>query len=164
MAKIIYTKINKIIVDALKAHPEGLIASEIAEIVGMPILPGHLTGTVKKGLIEVIGEREIIKPASRKVAVYKVIAADPIEGAKYTENEIAILEALKVLGDPKFTLKGLAEAMGKEKLTSGHTNGLVKKGNIVVVEDESALVPATIKVSRNVYGFVADVPADAEVR
>ena len=54
--------------------------------------------------------------------------------------------------------------MGRAKLTSGHTNGLVKKGNIVVVEDESALVPATIKVSRNVYGFVADVPADAEVR
>ena len=162
--KITYTKINKIIVDVLKEHPDGLISAEIAEIAGVPVLSGHLKSTVDKGLIEVIGEREIIRPTTRKVSVYRVISAAPIEGMKYTENEAAIMEALAKFDNPKFTLAGLAEAMGREKLTSGHTNGLVKKGNIEVVAGEHAVVPATTKVSRNVYAFVADLPADAVVR
>lgn len=164
MAKVIYTKINKVIVDILKEHPDGLTLAEISEIAGFEIKPGHATGTAKKGLIEVIGVRDVIKPSVRKVAVYEIINANPIDGAKYTENETGVLAALAKFENPKFTLRDLAAALGKERLTSGHTNGLVKKGNIKVVEGEAALVPATIEVSRNVYGFVADLPADAEVR
>ena len=60
-----------------------------------------------------------------------------------------------------FTLAELAAAMNKERLTSGSINGLVKKGNIAKGENDRT-IEVTTKSSVNVYGFVKDIPADAE--
>ena len=62
-----------------------------------------------------------------------------------------------------FTLAELAAAMNKERLTSGSINGLVKKGNIAKGENDRT-IEVTVKSSVNVYGFVKDIPADAEIR
>jgi hypothetical protein len=53
--------------------------------------------------------------------------------------------------------------MNKERLTSGSINGLVKKGNIAKGEADRT-IDVMVKSSVNVYGFVKDLPADAEVR
>ena len=53
--------------------------------------------------------------------------------------------------------------MNKERLTSGSINGLVKKGNVAKGEADRT-IDVMVKSSVNVYGFVKDLPADAEVR
>jgi hypothetical protein len=53
--------------------------------------------------------------------------------------------------------------MGKERMTSGSINGLVKKGNIAKGENDRT-IDVFVKASVNLYGFVKDIPADAEVR
>ena len=126
MAKqTVFTQTDKAIVSALKGAADGLTLAELNEVTGMEIKSGHVVGAAKKGLIEVIGEREVERPAKRKVATYV--------------------------------------ALNKERMSSGSINGLVKKGNITKGENDREI--ATIaKSSVNVYGFVKDIPADAEIR
>ena len=168
MAKqTVFTKVDKAIVEALKVTPEGLILAELNEATGLEVKSGHVVGATKKGLIEVIGEREIQRPAKRKVSTYVFVTADALLNAEgkafnYTDNEKALLAAAATIeGD--FTLAELAIVMNKERLTSGSINGLVKKGNITKGENDRTIDVMT-KVSVNVYGFVKDIPADAEVR
>ena len=168
MAKqTVFTKTDKSIVEALKGAVEGLTLSELNEATGIEIKSGHVVGAVKKGLIEAIGEREVTRPAKRKVATYVFVTADALSNAEgkafnYTDNEKALLAVAGTMeGD--FTLAELAVAMNKERLTSGSINGLVKKGNIAKGENDRT-VDTVAKSSVNVYGFVKDIPADAEVR
>ena len=168
MAKqTVFTKTDKSIVEALKGAVEGLTLSELNEATGIEIKSGHVVGAVKKGLIEAIGEREVTRPAKRKVATYVFVTADALSNAEgkafnYTDNEKALLAAAATIeGD--FTLAELATVMNKERLTSGSINGLVKKGNIAKGENDRT-VDTVAKSSVNVYGFVKDIPADAEVR
>jgi hypothetical protein len=168
MAKqTVFTKTDKAIVEALKGAVEGLTLSELNEATGIEIKSGHVVGAVKKGLIEAIGEREITRPAKRKVATYVFVTADALSNAEgkafnYTDNEKALL-AVAATMEGDFTLAELAVAMNKERLTSGSINGLVKKGNIAKGENDRT-VDTFAKSSVNVYGFVKDIPADAEVR
>ena len=133
----------------------------------MEVKSGNLVGAVKKGLIEVIGERDVTRPGKRKVATYKFVTADALSNDEgktfnYTDNEKALLEvAAKMEGE--FTLAELAAAMNKDRLTSGSINGLVKKGNIAKGENDRT-IEVTVKSSVNVYGFVKDIPADAEIK
>ena len=168
MAKqTVFTKTDKSIVEALKGAAEGLTLAELNEATGIEIKSGHVVGAVKKGLIEAIGEREVTRPAKRKVATYVFVTADALSNAEgkafnYTDNEKALLAVAGTMeGD--FTLAELAVAMNKERLTSGSINGLVKKGNIAKGENDRT-VDTVAKSSVNVYGFVKDIPADAEVR
>ena len=168
MAKqTVFTKTDKAIVEALKGAVEGLTLTELNEATGIEIKSGHVVGAVKKGLIEAIGEREVTRPAKRKVATYVFVTADALSNAEgkafnYTDNEKALL-AVAATMEGDFTLAELAVAMNKERLTSGSINGLVKKGNIAKGENDRT-VDTFAKSSVNVYGFVKDLPADAEVR
>lgn len=168
MAKqTVFTQNDRAIVNALKGNPDGLTLAELNEATGMEIKSGHVVGAVKKGLIEAIGEKEILRPGKRKVGVYRFVTADALSNNEgkvfnYTDNEKSLLEvAAKMEGD--FTLAELAGAMGKERLTSGSINGLIKKGNIAKCENDCTVAVKT-KSSVNVYGFVKDIPSDAEVR
>ena len=168
MAKqTVFTQTDKALVEALKGAAEGLTLAELKDATGLEIKSGHLVGAAKKGLIEAIGDREVFRPGKRKVATYVFVTADALnkEDGKphnYTDNETALLAVAKdIEGD--FTLAELAAAMGKERLTSGSINGLVKKGNIAKGENDRTIDVMT-KSSVNVYGFVKDIPADAEVR
>lgn len=164
MAQMKFTKMNQTIVDILKQYPDGLTLAEICEKTGVEVKSGHMVSTGKKGLIEVIGEREIEKIGKGKRTVYKAISFEPqLKDGKqvnYTDSEKQILEAIKGFeGD--FTLADLSNALNR-KLTSGHVSGLEKKGNIE--KNGEIQVPVKVKRSVNVYAFVADIPSDAEVR
>lgn len=168
MAKqTVFTKTDKAIVEALKGAAEGLTLAELNQATGLEVKSGHLTGAIKKGLIEAIGEREIFRAGKRKVATYSFVTVDALSNAEgkafnYTDNEKALLAVAGGMeGD--FTLAELAVAMNKERLTSGSINGLVKKGNIAKGAEDRT-IEVQVKSSVNVYGFVKDLPADAEVR
>ena len=168
MAKqTVFTKVDAAVVNALKGAPEGLTLAELNEATGLEVKSGHLVGAIKKGLIEAIGERDITRPGKRKVATYVFVTADALSNAEskafnYTDNEKALL-AVAATMEGDFTLAELAVAMNKERLTSGSINGLVKKGNIAKGENDRT-IDVTVKASVNVYGFVKDIPSDAEVR
>ena len=168
MAKqTVFTKTDKAIVEVLKGAAEGLTLAELNQATGLEVKSGHLTGAIKKGLIEAIGEREVFRPGKRKVATYSFVTPEALSNAEgkvfnYTDNEKALLAAAATIeGD--FTLAELATVMNKERLTSGSINGLVKKGNIAKGEADRT-IDVMVKSSVNVYGFVKDLPADAEVR
>ena len=166
--KQVFTQIDCAVVNALKANPNGLTIAELCEITGLEVKPGHVVGAVKKNLIEVIGSREVMRPAKRNVSLYEVVSTDELKNAEgktfnYTDNEKALLTTAASITQP-FALEDLAAAMGKERLTSGSINALVnKKGNIRKL-DEMRVVPTFTKKDVNVYGFVKDIPADAEIR
>ncbi len=168
MAKqTVFTQTDKAIVDALKGAADGLTLAELNEATGIEIKSGHVVGAVKKGLIETIGEREVFRPGKRKVATYSFVTADALSNAdgkafNYTDNEKALLASASGI-EGEFTLAELAVAMNKERLTSGSINGLVKKGNIVKGAEDRT-IEVQVKSSVNVYGFVKDIPSDAEVR
>lgn len=165
--KVKYTQKDTQIVNVLKANPDGLTLAEISEALGEKVQPGTVTGMIKKKLIEVIGEREVIKQGKRNHTLYVLVTAEPThkEDGKensYTDNEKAVLAAAQTI-EGAFTLADLAVAMGRDKLSSGNTNGLIRKGNIAKT-GEFRVVAAPTKDSVNVYGFLADVPADAEIQ
>ena len=168
MAKqTVFTKTDKAIVEVLKGAAEGLTLAELNQATGLEVKSGHLTGAIKKGLIEAIGEREVFRPGKRKVATYSFVTADALSNAEgkafnYTDNEKTLL-AVAATMEGDFTLAELAVAMNKERMTSGSINGLVKKGNIVKGAEDRT-IEVQVKSSVNVYGFVKDLPADAEVK
>lgn len=168
MAKqTVFTKMDQALVEALKNSENGLTLAELSTATGMDVKSGHVVGATKKGLIEVIGERDVERVGKRKVGTYVFVTADVLTGQdgkafNYTDNEKALLAAAATV-EGNFTLAELAVVMKKDKLTSGSINGLVKKGNIVK-DAEDRTVEAISKKSVNVYGFVKDLPADAEVR
>lgn len=162
--KINYTANDRAIVDALKNAPEGLTLAGLCAATGLELKPGHLVHAMGKGLIEAIGDVEIVKPAKRKVNTYNFVSGDFLSNAdgkpfNYTDNEKEVLKVAATIDSP-FTLADLAVAMGVEKLASGRINGLVSKGNIS--KGDQVEVACTAKGTVRVYGFVADIPADAE--
>lgn len=156
---IVYTDNDRAIVSALKGS-EGLTLAELKEATGIDLKSGHIVSAMKKNLIASIGEREVIRPTTRKVSTYNFVTADVLVGENdkafnYTDNEKHVLEVAGGIESP-FTLADLAKAMGVEKLSSGSINGLVKKGNIT--KGDMVEVPAESKSTVKVYGFVADIP------
>lgn len=164
--KITYSNYDVAIVNALKGAENGLTLAAINEVAGIEVKPGHIVGAVKKGLVEPIGETEVYKPTNRPVTVYHFETAEVLKDANgkdynYTAGANEVLAAAKNLVD--FTLAELATALGKEKMSSGSVNHLVKKGNLSKLEEKRNVASMT-KSSVNVYGFKADIPADAEIR
>lgn len=155
--KIVYSDNDRAIVNALKGT-EGLTLSEM-NANGLEIKPGHIVSAMKKGLIAKIGEREVMRPAKRKVSTYVFVTADALTNGdkafNYTDNERKVLSAAGSI-EGEFTLAELATAMGLEKLSSGSINGLVKKGNISKGEQREVIYDS--KTTVGVYGFVADIP------
>lgn len=159
---VTYNDNDRAIVNALKGT-DGLTLAEIKEATGLEIVSGHIVSAMKKGLIESIGEREVIRPSVRKVSTYVYVDSDVRNGENgkaynYTDGEKDVLAAAATL-EGAFTLAQLATAMNREKLSSGSINGLVKKGNIT--KGDMVEVPATSKSTVKIYGFVKDIP-DAE--
>ena len=160
-----YTANDRAIVDALRNAPEGLTKDQLCEVTGLEIKPQHLVSAMRKGLIASIGETTVERPGTRKVHTYNFVTAEVLLNAEgkpfnYTDGENEILKVAATIEGP-FTLADLAEAMGVEKLTSGRINGLVnKKGNIT--KGDKVEVPTMVPVSVKIYGYVKDIPADAE--
>ena len=160
---VTYNDNDRAIVNALR-DSEGMTLAELNEATGLHLVSGNLVSAMKKGLIAKIGERDITRPTTRKVSTYIYVDSDVRIGANgkaynYTEGEVKVLEAASHIDSP-FTLAELADAMGLEKLSSGSINGLVKKGNIQKGDERE--VEAFAKSTVGIYGFVKDIPADAE--
>lgn len=161
---IVYNDNDRAIVGALKGT-DGMTLAELSAATGLELKPGNIRGSINKGLVEVIGEKDIERDALRNVSTYSLITAEVMtngEGDKakpysYSETETAILNALNGAEAP-MTLAEISTKVGKT-LVSGNINGLVTKGNVrndgkIKV---SVKVPDTVKV----YGFLADIPTEA---
>lgn len=157
---VVYNDNDRAIVSTLKGT-EGLTLAEINAASGLTLVPGNIVSAMKKGLIEVIGEKEITRPSHRSVGTYEFVTGDFLsDGDKpfnYTDNEKAVLASISAM-DGEFTLAELAAAMGEEKLSAGRINGLVKKGNLRKAGERE--IECAVKTSVKVYGFVKDVPAE----
>ena len=155
--QIVYTDNDRALVAALKGT-DGLTLAEL-NANGASFKSGHLVSAMKKGLIEKVGEREVIRPSIRKVSTYNFVSAEPMSNAEgkpfnYTDGEKEILSIAASIDSP-FTLADLARAMKREKMSSGSINGLVKKGNFS--KGDQIEVESTSKSTVGVYGFVRDI-------
>lgn len=162
-SKIVYTDNDRAIVNALR-NSEGMTLSQLCDATGLVIKAGHIVSAIKKNLIAKTGEVEAERPTMRKVGTYIYVDSDvhTVDNGKaynYTDGEREVLAAASSINSP-FTLAQLATAMGREKLSSGSINGLVKKGNIT--KGDQVEIPSVSKTSVGVYSFVNDIPADAE--
>lgn len=155
-----YTENDRAIVAALKGN-EPMSLAEISEATGLNLVPGHIVAAMRKGLIAKAGEREVEKMGTRAVCSYEFVTADALKNAEgkefnYTDSEKEILAAASEMESP-FTLAKLSEVMGR-KITSGSTNGLIRKGNIA--KGEKVDVETTVKTIVSTYQFVRDIDAE----
>lgn len=165
-SKATYTREKVEIVELLKANPEGLTLSEISAALNREVAAGTLTGLSKAGFVEPVGVKKVETKSVSKRTVYRFVTADVLKNADgkdyaYTDTAKAILAAASEVEGGLFTLADLSAAMNM-KLSSGHINHLVKKGNI---ENTKEIVKNEGAGSRevNLYCFVADIPADSIV-
>lgn len=165
-AKVLSEK-DRAIVAALKSTaPEPLDMSMIAELIKpLTIVSGNIVSAMSKGLIVKAGETEMPCTVKREVFTYSFVTDEVLKNEdgkefNYTAGEKEILAAAKenfgTDGQP-FILTHLAAAMGKDKLSSGSINGLVKKGNFVKGEKVQVYADSTRMV--NVYALADDVDA-----
>ena len=144
----------KAIVKILADSDKPLTLAEINAISGVEILPGNITGLVKKGVILNVGKTDALVPSKRKVSLYAFVTAEPQTNpangkiCNYTETERAILATIKD-SDAPMTLAQISEAMGRT-LISGNINGLVTKGNVAVAGEVEVPCMSKKKVSKYV--------------
>lgn len=153
----------EIALSVLKNFADGATLSEINENLpegASKVQPGTITGLVKRGLIEVIGEREVEKTSKRNVAVYEFQTSAELKDANdkafnYNDNQKAILNFLEASEDKEFTISGLKEKVDGTgiNISSGVITALVKRGNLVKTEKTQPALSHT-KASVNVYGIV----------
>lgn len=143
-------------VKALK-DTEGLTLAEASEKAGLDIKSGSINTLVKKGIVAIVGEREIVVKAKRKVKVF-ALATAPAENAKLNDKQKAFLAALD--GTEGLTLAEASEKAGME-IKSGSINTLTKKGLVKIAGDREILVDAKRKVK--VFALAAVPATDAEV-
>lgn len=127
--------------NALK-ETEGLTLAEASEKAGVEIKSGSINTLIKKGMVVIVGDREIVVKAKRKVKVF-AIATAPAEDAKLNDKQKAFLAALA-------DTEGLTLAEASEKadtdIKSGSINTLTKKGLVAIVGEREILVNAKRKV------------------
>lgn len=167
MAKAkVFSEKDRAIVAALKStYPTPLDMSMIAELIKpLTIVSGNIVSAMSKGLIVKAGETEMPCTVKREVFTYSFVTDEVLKNEdgkefNYTAGEKEILAAAKEnFGTEKpFILTHLAAAMGKDKLSSGSINGLVKKGNFVKGEKVQVYADSTRMV--NVYALADDVDA-----
>lgn len=144
----------KAIVKTLAESDKPLTLAEINAISGVEILPGNITGLIKKGVILNVGKTDALVPSKRKVSLYAFVTAEPQTNpangkiCNYTDTERAILATIKD-ADAPMTLAQISEAMGRT-LISGNINGLVTKGNVAVAGEVEVPCMSKKKVSKYV--------------
>lgn len=162
--KINYTENDRAIVKALKGAEGPMTLAQINEaidfkLVNKKIVAGNIVSAMKKGLIAKAGEVDVEKEGTRKVYTYNFVSGDVMTKAdgkpfNYTDGEKEILKVASEVDSP-FTLETLSEKLGR-KVSSGSTNGLIKKGNIT--KGDQISVPCMVKSTVSTYVFVADIP------
>ena len=151
---IVWNEAAKAIVKTLADSDKPLTLAEINSISGVEILPGNITGLVKKGVILNVGKTVVAVPSKRKVSTYAFVTAEPQTNpangkiCNYTETETAILATMKDADEP-MTLAQISEAMGRT-LISGNINGLVTKGNVAIAGEVEVPCMSKKKVSKYV--------------
>lgn len=144
----------KAIVKTLAESDKPLTLAEINAVSGVEILPGNITGLIKKGVILNVGKTDALVPSKRKVSLYAFVTAEPQTNpangkiCNYTETESAILATIKDADEP-MTLAQISEAMGRT-LISGNINGLVTKGNVSIAGEVEVPCMSKKKVSQYV--------------
>lgn len=164
--KINYTDNDRAIVKALKGAESPMTLAQINEaidfkLVNKKIVAGNIVSAMRKGLIAKAGEVDVEKEGTRKVYTYNFVSGEVMTKAdgkpfNYTDGEKEILKAASEVDSP-FTLETLSEKLGR-KVSSGSTNGLIKKGNIT--KGDQISVPCMVKSTVSTYAFVADIPAN----
>ena len=155
---IVYTDADKAIVKAFEGREEdNLTLADICRLSDFEVKAGHIASAKNKGLIETVGETEVMRPTMKKVRSYSFVTAEPQnkEDGKpfnYTDGEKEILAVASKL-EGAFTLEDLANAMGLEKLASGRLTGLTIKGNID--KEDLVDVETTYKSKVKLYAIVA---------
>lgn len=147
----VYSDTARAIVKALSASDKPMYMAQISEATGLDIKPGHLTAAVKKGLIVKTGEEEFMRPSKRKIGVFTLGEID--DDAKLTDNEKAIIDAAKSIGE-FFTCADLSDKLGKKAIVGS----LVKKG--ILVRDHDDEVESTSKAKRSLYTVAEVLPED----
>lgn len=148
---IVWNDAAKAIVKTLADSDRPLTLAEINSISGVEVLPGNITGLVKKGVILNVGKTVVAVPSKRKVSTYAFVTAEPQTNpangkiCNYTDTESAILAAIKDTDEP-MTLAQISEAMGRT-LISGNINGLVTKGNVAIAGEVEVPCMSKKKVS-----------------
>ena len=158
-----YTENDRAIVDALKGAEGPMTLAQINAATGLTLVAGNIVSAMRKGLIAKVGEVEVLKEGTRKVYTYNFVTADAIvrpdgKPFNYTDGEKEILAAASSIDSP-FTLEQLGVAVGR-KVSSGSTNGLIKKGNLS--KGDQIAVPCTVKSTVSTYAFVADIPVNEQ--
>lgn len=151
---IVWNDAAKAIVKTLAESDKPLTLAEINTISSVEILPGNITGLIKKGVILNVGKTDALVPSKRKVSLYAFVTAEPQTNpangkiCNYTDTERAILATIKD-ADAPMTLAQISEAMGRT-LISGNINGLVTKGNVAVAGEVEVPCMSKKKVSKYV--------------
>ena len=70
-----YSDTEKAILGAITETPTTL--ADLAEAMGTKLVPGNISGLIKKGNVKIAGEAEVTYMAKSKVKVYKVGSVDP---------------------------------------------------------------------------------------
>ena len=156
-----YTENDRAIVNALKGAEGPMTLAQINKATGLKLVAGNIVSAMRKGLIVKAGEVDVEKEGTRKVFTYNFVSADAMVKAdgkpfNYTDGEQEILKAASEIDSP-FTLETLSKKLGR-KVSSGSTNGLIKKGNIT--KGNQVSIPCMVKSTVSVYAFAADIPAN----
>ena len=160
--QINYTENDRTIVNALKGAESPMTLAQINETTNLvKLVAGNIVSAMRKGLIAKVGEVEVEKEGTRKVYTYNFVSGDVMTKAdgkpfNYTDGEKEILKAASEIDSP-FTLETLSKKLGR-KVSSGSTNGLIKKGNIT--KGNQISIPCMVKSTVSTYAFVADIPAN----
>ena len=158
--QINYTENDRTIVNALKGAEGPMTLAQINETTNLvKLVAGNIVSAMRKGLIAKAGEVDVEKEGTRKVYTYNFVSGDVMNKAdgkpfNYTDGEKEILKTASEIDSP-FTLETLSEKLGR-KVSSGSTNGLIKKGNIT--KGDQISVPCMVKSTVSTYAFVADIP------
>ena len=157
--QINYTENDRAIVNALKGAEGPMTLAQINEATGLKLVAGNIVSAMRKGLIAKDGEVEVLKEGTRKVFTYNFVSSEVMTKAdgkpfNYTDGEQEILKAASEIDSP-FTLETLSKKLGR-KVSSGSTNGLIKKGNLT--KGDQISVPCMVKSTVSTYAFVADIP------
>ena len=158
--QINYTENDRAIVNALKGAEGPMTLAQINETTNLvKLVAGNIVSAMRKGLIAKVGEVDVEKEGTRKVYTYNFVSADVMVKAdgkpfNYTDGEKEILKVASEIDSP-FTLETLSKKLGR-KVSSGSTNGLIKKGNIT--KGNQISVPCMVKSTVSTYAFVADIP------
>ena len=161
-----YTENDKAIVNALKGAEGPMTLAQINEAIGykftgLKLVAGNIVSAMRKGLIAKAGEVDVEKEGTRKVYTYNFVSGEVMTKAdgkpfNYTDGEQEILKVASEIDSP-FTLETLSKKLGR-KVSSGSTNGLIKKGNLT--KGNQISIPCMVKSTVSTYVFVADIPAN----